>query len=107
MIVAAVAAIAISMWFVQDVRERHSTAQRESAYPTVLAQYAVELKPGMTRERVEQYLQTNGHEFKQMCCVANFKGEYVIFERGGYDDLVKIAKESVPFVCSKNNVYGL
>jgi hypothetical protein len=40
-----------------------------------------------------------------MCCVANFKGKYVSFDRAGYDDLVKIAEESVPFICSENNLY--
>jgi hypothetical protein len=105
MIVAAVAVIAISLWFVQHVRDRHKAAERESGYHTVLAQYVVELKPGMNRDQVERYLQTDGKRFKQMCCVANFKGQYVSFDGAGYDDLVKIAEESVPFVCSENNVY--
>lgn len=81
MIVAAVAAIATSLWFVHGVRERHEAAERESGYQTVLAQYAVELKPGMTREQVERYLKTNGRGFKHMCCVPNFKGEYVSSDR--------------------------
>jgi hypothetical protein len=105
MIVAVAAVIAISLWSVQHVRDRHEAAERESGYQTVLAQYAVELKPEMTREEVERHLQTNGKEFKQMCCVANFKGEHVSFDQAGYDDLVKIAEESAPFVCSQNNVY--
>lgn len=105
MIVAAAAVIAISLRFVQHVRDRHEAAERESGYHKVLAQYTVELNPGMTREQVERHLQTNGKGFKQMCCVANFKGEYVSFDRAGYDDLVKIAEESVPFACSENNVY--
>ena len=77
MIVAAVALIVSSRWFVQHVRDRPDTAEHESGYQTVLAQYAVELRPGMTREQVERYLQTNGKGFKQICCVANFKGKYV------------------------------
>ena len=105
MIVAAVAAIAISLWFLQHLRDRHEAAERESGYQTALAQYAVQLQPGMTREQVERHLRTNGKQFKQMCCVANFKGEYVGFDRAGYDDLVKIAEESAPFVCNENNVY--
>jgi hypothetical protein len=104
MIVAAAAAIAISLWFVQHARDRDA-AEREGGYHTVLAQYTVELKPGMTREHVERHLQANGRGFKQMCCVANFKGEYVSLGWAGYDDLVKIAEESAPFVCSENNVY--
>ena len=40
-----------------------------------------------------------------MCCVANFRHQYVSLERAGWDDLVKIAEESAPFVCAENNVY--
>jgi len=105
MIVAAAAVIAISLWSVQHVRDRHEAAERESGYHAVLAQYTVELKPGMTREQVERHLHTNGKEFKQMCCVANFKGEFVSLDPAGWDDLVKIAEESAPFVCGENNVY--
>jgi hypothetical protein len=108
-IVAAAAAIAIVLWFLKHERDRREAAKRESGYHSILSQYAVELKPGMTRDQVERYLQSNRKEFKQMCCVANFKGEvsypYVSFGDAGSDDLVKIAKESVPFVCSENNVY--
>ena len=104
-IVAAVAAIAIALRFVQHVRDRREAALRERGYQTVLAQYAAELKPGFTREHVERYLQTNGKRFRQMCCVANFKGEHVSIDGAGYDDLVKIAEENVPFICRANNVY--
>jgi len=105
MIVGAVAVVAIGMWFVQHVRDRHEAAERESGYQAVLAQYAVQLKPGMTREQIERHFRTNGKQFRQMCCVADFKGEHVSLESAGYDDLVKIAEESVPFVCNENNVY--
>jgi hypothetical protein len=105
MIAAAVALIAISLWGLHRVRDQREAAKRESGYRAVLAQYTVELKPGMTREQVERYFQSNGKLFKQMCCVANFKGEYVSFKRSGYDDLVKIAEESAPFACGQNNVY--
>jgi hypothetical protein len=90
MIVAAVAVIATSLWFVQHERDRNEAAKREIGYQTVSAQYAAQLKPGMTREQVERHFTTNEKQFKQMCCVANFKGEYVSFDRAGYDDLVKI-----------------
>jgi hypothetical protein len=104
-IVGAVAAIAGVLWFVKHERDRHLAAKRESGYQIVLGQYGIELKPGMTREQIERYLQSNGKQFKQMCCVANSKGEFVRFDRAGYDDLIKIAEETVPFVCSENNVY--
>jgi hypothetical protein len=59
----------------------------------------------MNRGQVERYLQTNGAQFRQMCCVANFRGKYVSLKGAGWDDLVKIAEESAPFFCSENNVY--
>jgi hypothetical protein len=101
----AVAAIVITLWFVKHERDRREAAKRESGYQIVLGQYEVELKPGMAREQVEQYLRSHEKRSKRMCCVANFQGKYVSFDRAGYDDLVKIADESVPFVCSENNVY--
>jgi hypothetical protein len=104
-IVLAAAMVAISLWFAHHVRNRRRAAQREARYQTVLAQYSLELKRGMTREEVERNLQTSGTRFKQMCCVANFRGEYVGLHGAGWDDLVKIAEENAPFICSENNVY--
>jgi hypothetical protein len=40
-----------------------------------------------------------------MCCAANFRGQYVSGVGAGWDDLVKIANENAPFICSENNVY--
>ncbi len=75
--------------------------KREAYYETVLARYAGELKPGMTRLEVERHLQNNGARFRQLCCVnpkANFAG-------AGWDDLVEIGREDAPWFCSENNVY--
>ena len=105
MIIAAIALIGFSIWLVQHVRERHKAAEREASYQTVLAKYTGELKPGTSREQVEQHLQTDGRRFRQMCCVANFRGQYVSLKGAGYDDLVKIGEESAPWFCSENNVY--
>jgi len=105
MIVAAAVVCAIGLWSVRHVRSRHDAAKREIGDQAIRNQYAGELKPGATRENVEGYLQTNGKAFRRMCCVANFKGQYVSFDRAGYDDLVKIAVESAPFACRENNVY--
>src|SRR6266516_1381130 len=52
-----------------------------------------------------QHLQTNGKRFKQMCCVANFRGGHASFIGSSWDDLVKIGEESAPWFCSENNVY--
>jgi hypothetical protein len=103
MISAAIAIVIFGFWLTRDVRERHKAAEREVNYQTVLAKYSSALKPGMTREQVERYFQSGGTRFRQMCCVANFKGQPVSVIGAGWDDLVKIGEESVPFVCSENN----
>src|ERR1700752_925810 len=95
----------VSLWLVQHVRERHKGAEHEAYYKTVLTEYASELKPGMTRERVELHLQSNGKRFRQMCCVAALRGEHVDGSDAGWDDLVKIGEDSVPWFCNQNNVY--
>jgi hypothetical protein len=97
--------VSTSLWLAEHVRNRRKVAEREARYHIVLAHYASDLKPGMNREQVEQYLQMNGARFKQMCCVENFRGEYVSLNGAAWDDLVKIAEESAPFVCNENNVY--
>ena len=104
-VVTATLIVSTSLWLVAHVRNRRKAAEREARYQTLLAQYGGDLKPGMNRGQVERYLQTNGARFRQMCCVGNFRGEYVSLDRAAWDDLVKIAEESAPFVCSENNVY--
>jgi hypothetical protein len=104
-IAAAIALIVIGLGLVQHVREEHKAAEREAYYQTVLAKYASELRPGMSREQIEQRLQTSGKRFNQMCCVANFRGEHASLVGSSWDDLVKIGEESAPWICSENNVY--
>jgi hypothetical protein len=105
MIIAAVALICVGFGFAFHIRDQHETAQRERRYQTVLGQYVADLKPGMKRAQAERYFQANGTTFRQMCCVANFRGEYVSLRGAGWDDLVKIAGESAPLICRENNVY--
>ena len=54
---APIALIVFGLWLVHKVRERHKAAEREANYQMILAKYTGELKPGVTRERVERYLQ--------------------------------------------------
>ena len=105
MIVAVVVLIVLGSWLGQHLRERRKAAEREAQYQTLLAKYTSELKPGMSREQVEQHLQINGKRFSQMCCVANFRGEHASFIGSSWDDLLKIGEESTPWFCSENNVY--
>jgi hypothetical protein len=104
-ILAVVVLSTLSLWFMQSVRNRRKAAEREARYQVVLDQYASNLKPGMNREQVERYLQTNGKRFRQMCCVADFRGVHASLVTGGWDDLIKIAGETTPWFCSENNVY--
>ena len=105
MAVSAALIVSISVWIADHVRNRRKAAEREAEYRIVLAKYGSDMKPGMKREQVERYLQTNGTQFRQMCCVAGFRGEYVDSRGEGWDDLVKIGEESAPFFCGENNVY--
>ena len=103
---AAAAVLIVSVtWLVQHKRERHRAAEREIYYQTALAKFTKEIAPGMTRVQVERQLQTSGTRFRQMCCVANFRNQYVSIIGAGWDDLVKIGSENVPWFCSENNVY--
>jgi hypothetical protein len=105
MIVAVVVLIVLGSWLGQHLRERRKAAEREAQYQTLLAKYTSELKPGMSREQVEQHLKINGERFSQMCCVANLRGEHASFVGSSWDDLLKIGEESTPWFCSENNVY--
>lgn len=67
--VAAALMVSISLWLAEHVRNRRKAAEREARYQIVLAQYAGDLKPGINREQVERYLQTNGAQFRQMVSV--------------------------------------
>jgi hypothetical protein len=93
-IIAATGVMFFGLWLVQHVRERHKAAEREAYYQTILAKYTSELKPGMSREQVEQRIQSDGKRFGQMCCVANIRGQYTSSVEAGWDDLVKIGEES-------------
>lgn len=104
-IVAAIATVLSGVWLALDLRERHKAAEREAYYDKVLTRYQGELKPGMTREQAEKLLRDSGGQFRQMCCVENFRGHYVSLSDAGWDDLVKIGEESAPWYCGENNVY--
>jgi hypothetical protein len=105
MIIAAAAIVATSLWFAEHVRNRRKAAVREARYQAILRRYSDDLKVGMNRDEVERYLETSGAQFRQMCCVANLRGQYVSLNGAAWDDLVKIGDESPPFFCGENNVY--
>jgi hypothetical protein len=70
--------------------------KREAVYESTLQAYSQNLKAGLTRKEVEEYLRAKGTGFTQMCCV---------LERSAFADLVKVGEEDAPWFCSENYVY--
>jgi len=98
--IALLVAVAIAAFALRYLHEKRAQAKHEIAYEAAVKSYSKDLRPGMTRREVEDYLSASGTPFRHMCCV-NMKGS----SGGVYDDLVKIGEEDVPFACSENNVY--
>jgi len=101
--IALIAALAVG-WRVHHVIEERTQKRREIDYQKTLRSYSEVLKTGMTRKEVEDYLSTKKIRFRQMCCVTTKEFSRGVYD-DTYDDLVKIAQEDVPWVCSENNVY--
>jgi hypothetical protein len=98
-LIAAVAVLAFAVIAINNVREKRSQRKRDVAYQTALRSYSEVVKPGMTRKEVEDLLHARNKAFRQMCCVDIKK------PIGVEDDLVKIAQEDPPWVCSDKNIY--
>jgi len=82
---------------VRQVLHKRAEQKRESAYQLLLRSYSEDLKPGMARQDVENYLNGKGARFSQMCCVAQ--------NRDALDDITKIGQELAPWYCSVQNIY--
>ena len=79
---------------IRHIWKKHEEKKREIFYQSVLHSYSEDLKPGMTREQVENFLRAKKDQFQQVCC-----------DRGSYSDLIKIGQEDAPWYCSENNIY--
>ncbi len=90
----------ISFFGLRHLAESRAQQKRELRYQSVLRAYSTTLKPGMTRQQVEEYLRSQSLTIRHMCCV-----EIKRYPDGAWDDLIKIGTEDVPWVCSENNVY--
>lgn len=99
LLIAAVAVLAFAVIAISNVREKRSQQKRDVAYQTKLRLYSEVFQPGMTRKEVEDGLRAKNEVFRQMCCV-NIKKTMDV-----WDDLVKIAQENPPWICSEKNVY--
>jgi|SRR5580693_10627161 hypothetical protein len=89
--------VALSATTVGCAPRKRVQEKRENTYQMALRSYSEVLSPGMTRNRVEDYLKAKNVEFSQMCCVED--------ERTSYADLIKIGKEHAPWYCEHHNVY--
>jgi hypothetical protein len=69
--------------------------RREAAYQSALQSYSENLKPGLARKDVENYLRARNTSFSHMCCL----GEHY------YVDLAKVGEEAAPWYCSEAYVY--
>ena len=98
-----IAALAVG-WSIHHLSEDRAQKRREIRYQGTLRSYSEVLKTGMTRKEVEDYLSAKNIRFRQMCCVSTKQFSKGVYD-DTYDDLVKIAQEDVPWVCSENNVY--
>jgi len=81
------------------LKER-AVQKREAGYESALGEYQRALKPGMTREEVEDYLAARNSSVLHICCV-----EPREIGRHSWDDLIKIGHEDPPWFCGENNVY--
>jgi len=94
----AVVLIIVLAIVINNVREKRSWQKRDLAYQEALRSYSQDFKPGMSRKEVEDLLHIRNKAFRQMCCVDIKKSMDV------WDDLVKIAQEDPPWVCSEMNI---
>ena len=70
--------------------------KREAGYRSTLHSYSAVLKLGMSRQQVEDYLQSNGVSFGQVCCVE---------EHSAMSDVVKAGEEKAfSPLCSSEQV---
>lgn len=81
---------------VSDALAERAERKREVMFREILLSYQQRLKPGMTREQVEQYLQLKGVEFRRSCCINNDNRAA---------DLVNIWEGAKPWYCSENTEY--
>ncbi len=96
---AAVVVVALVLIGIHNARQKRSQQERDVAYQTALRSYSEVIKPGMTRSEVEGLLHARNKVFRQMCCVDIKK------PMGVWDDLIKIAQDDPPWICSEKNIY--
>lgn len=72
------------------VRAKH----HDQPYRAMLAAYRSALAPGLTREKVEDYLREREMPYQRSCC-----------EPGEFSDLTRIGAQAPHWFCRKQNIY--
>jgi hypothetical protein len=84
--------------------QARAQAKRETVYQSVLRSYSEDLKPGMTRKAVEDYLRGRNTAFRHPSSF--FYLAEKVTEPTAAPDLVQIGKESPPFFfCTPMGIY--
>ena len=89
LILVIVAAVPLAIG-VRYVYKKRLAAANAAAVHAALLKYSQNLKPGLTRKEVKDYLLAQGVGFMERCC----------YERGGpFSVLVQVGKEYPPWFC--------
>ena len=83
---------------IKRIIDRAAAKKRQAQYEVAFKGYSDALRPGLSRRKVESYLQQRGHPFRRICCVG--------IPRSAYADLVKIGEEKAPWYCNMYNIYA-
>ncbi len=86
-----------------EQESRHDDAQ----YSSALSAFLRDLKPGVSRKEVEDYLHTRNLEFARACCAATILNSYTPNRAlmDAYDDWVPLREEWRPWPCGGAYVY--
>lgn len=91
LIVAIIIAAASSAIAIRQVNKTKRTTANAAAIHVALIHYEQDLKPGLNRKKVKDYLRADGVGFDERCC--NVPG-------GAFSILVRVGEEEVPWFCS-------
>lgn len=95
-----VIATGVTVFEVNQVLKRRAREQREKTYQITLQRFRHDLPLGMMRKDVENYLRARDLAARQTCCVDMKK-----YQKGTWDDFVKIGQEDAPWYCNSTEVY--
>jgi hypothetical protein len=85
--------VAVASWYGWS---KHAKKMREAGYESNLHSFTAVLSSGMTRNEVEEYLQTRHVEFRRTPWGSS---------NTVYTDMTRIGQEPAPWYCSRQNVY--